>query len=117
MLNLCSSSLIYSTNLHEKGNDHIYDIEVSRNLSDCAVEKISAIIAEESYVDMSTPPPRTRFSTLEKGGAFLVNPIKIKTVKQTQSPSLTLAFDYPFDNPKTEINNSDLRLKSYISSE
>ena len=112
---LSSSSLIYSNVLHEKGNDHIYDIEVSRNFSDSTVEKISAIIAEESYSDSSTPL-RTRSSTLEKGNVFLVNPIKRKPVKQTLSATLELNIDNEFDSQETNFINSEIHLDSSLIS-
>ena len=112
-MSLSSSSLLYSSKLHEKGNNHIYDIEVPRNLSECIVEKISAIISEESYTDISIPP-RARSSTLEKGEVSFVNPMKRRTVKQTQSASLELNIDYHFDKQKSDFNNSDLQFDSSL---
>lgn len=83
---LASSSLDTSSLLHERGIEHAYDLEVSREISDCTIDKLSTIILEETTLDSSTLL-QSRSSSLEKCEILQNNSGKLKISKQVSLDS------------------------------
>ena len=83
---LSSSSLDSSSFLHERGIEHAYDLEVSREITDCGIEKLSTILFDEAALDSSTSL-LMQSSSIEKGGLLQNNSGKWKVSKQVSLES------------------------------
>ena len=113
---LASSSLDSSSLLHERGVEHAYDLEVSREIIDPGIDKLSTILFEETALDSSTSI-RTRSSSIEKSGLLLNNSGKWKISKQVSLDSNPES-DYFRRNTGYPIDSSSVSSKlCYLHSE